>query len=163
LFLGRFCCFFEFFVPRGKSVPELIALNRSGCFIPAQLRLVLSDLCVNVPEHRLYSIFQFGFGLLNRAFPYKSVTTGCRFDLRSVYVLYLQADITKFSKQTDNIGKKSLDMAFKSFAPEVVYRTVVRHAVTRKPHEMDVLLKGLLDTTARINVIQIGIEQHLDH
>src|SRR5690606_9669534 len=61
-----------------------------------------------------------------------------------------------FGKQTDNIGKKSLDMAFKSFAPEVVYRTVVRHAVTRKPHEMDVLLKGLLDTTARI-------EQHLDH
>src|SRR5690606_3096744 len=54
-------------------------------------------------------------------------------------------------------------MAFKSFAPEVVYRTVVRHAVTRKPHEMDVLLKGLLDTTARISVIQIGIEQHLDH
>src|SRR5690606_21407190 len=99
----------------------------------------------------------------HRALPYKSVTTGCRFDLRSVYVLYLQADITKFSKQTDNIGKKSLDMAFKSFAPEVVYRTVVRHAVTRKPHEMDVLLKGLLDTTARINVIQIGIEQHLDH
>src|SRR5690606_1942370 len=36
LFLGRLCCFFEFFVQRGKSVPELIALNRSGCFIPAQ-------------------------------------------------------------------------------------------------------------------------------
>src|SRR5690606_3972212 len=54
-------------------------------------------------------------------------------------------------------------MAFKSFAPEVVYRTVVRQAVTREPHEMDVLLKGLLDTTARVNVIQIGIEQQLEH
>src|SRR5690606_172548 len=106
LFLGRLCCFFEFFVQRGKSVPELIALNRSGCFGPAQCRLVRSYMWFTVPEPRLYSMIQFGSLLLNRTLPDKSVTACRRFALRTHYVLDPHAHLAQSAQQTHNFGKK---------------------------------------------------------
>ena len=61
--------------------------------------------------------------------------------------------------QADHTGKKILDAAFQTLAAKSIDRSEIRSLTPAEPHERDVFGQLLSDFTARINVIQIPVNQ----
>jgi hypothetical protein len=66
--------------------------------------------------------------------------------------------MARFNQQLNNLGEDFFENVLQTITPEPVDGVVIRMLHTTQPHEVDILVKRLLDLPAGISVGQIAID-----
>lgn len=66
-------------------------------------------------------------------------------------------------EQFHDLAEQLFEGALQTFSPKIVDRPEVGLRTARKPHVMDVLRELLRNAARRIDVVQVGVNQNLEH
>ena len=124
--------------------------------------LLLGDGFVYLAQQRTYLLLQFCTVLHHRLLPDESVPVRLGLYLCAVDVLHLKADEAALGKDQHQLGEHVVNLILDAVA-EAVDRDEVRLLVTRQPDVVDVALERLLDPAARVDVVHVGVDDHLEH
>ena len=119
----------------------------------------------------LLDLTQYGIGLfpqplvvfLYRASPDEAVFIGRRFDFRAVYILYFERYEALLMEQFHDLAEQVIEDALQTFSSKIIDCPEVGLRAARKPHVMDVFPELLRNAARRIDVVQISVNQNLEH
>ena len=113
-------------------------------------------------QHDTDLALQLGLALLDPLPPDKGVPVGCGLYLRPVDVLDVEADQALLVEHRHHLREDALEHPLQPLAPEHVYRPEVRAVHPREPHVGDILRKQRLHPAPRIDVVEVGVGDHLE-
>ena len=124
--------------------------------------ILLGDGIVYLAQKRTYLLLQFCTVLHHRLLPDKGVLVRLRLYLRPVDVLHIEGDEATLGKDQHQLREHVVDLLLDAVA-EVVDGLVVGLVITGQPDEMNVPLERVLYPAARVDVVHVAVDDHLEH
>ena len=123
---------------------------------------VLCDDLVNLLQQDTYLLLQLRTVLLHGLAPYEGVFVGLGLYLGAVDVLNIQSDKTFIGQDQHYLCENVVYLILDAVA-EAVDRDEVRALLRRQPYIMNIALKLPLYLPAGVDVVHIGVDNHLEH
>ena len=141
-----------------NDVPQGVRIQCRGLF---RRQIVLCDALLYLREYPADPGLKLRLVPLRTLPPDKGVPVGGRLDLRAVYVLHVEADLSGRHQLHHHLDEQAVDSILQALAPEAVDRAERRRLSSAQPHVVEVPVQEFRYPAAGIDVVHVGIEDDL--